>query len=205
MVSKPVASDKTRVTPGELRKVASRLFKEKGYHGTSMQDIADAVGLYKGSLYHHILSKEHLLFLVVSSALEQTAESLAAICKLDIPALEKLRRAISHHIRYSVAYQSDLAVLLEDTKHLSQSYHREIVAQQHRYEQYFGEILEEGMRCEVFRRINVRMATFTILGMCNWIYRWYSPSGPLSPDEISDFFFEFVYRALRQDAPVDPT
>ena len=205
MASKPIASEKTRITPAELRKVASNLFKEKGYHGTSMQDIADAVGLYKGSLYHHIPSKEHLLFLVVSSALEQTAQSLASICELDVSPLEKLKRAISHHVHYSVSYQSDLSVLLEDTKHLSPSYRREIVAQQHRYEQHFGEILEEGMRLGVFREMNVRMATFSILGMCNWIYRWYSPAGPMSPDEISDFFFDFVYHALKQDGCLNPT
>ncbi|MCL5961673.1 MAG: TetR/AcrR family transcriptional regulator [Chloroflexi bacterium] len=203
MVSNSAMPEKIRVTPAELRKVASRLFKERGYHGTSMQDLADAVGLYKGSLYHHIPSKEHLLFLIVSSALEQTSASLASICALEASPLEKLRAAISHHVRYSVSSQNDLSVLLEDTKHLSQDFRRQIVAQQHRYEQLLGAILEEGMEKGVFRRTNVRMATFSILGICNWIYRWYSPDGPLNPEEIGEFFFDFVCRGLIQDVSAE--
>lgn len=193
-------SRKAEARREEILQAATRIIHQKGYHGTSMQDIADAVGLYKGSLYQHITNKEDLLFDIMFEGLKTTTDALEQVCANASSFEEKLRLAIDHHIRHTALHTDILAVLLENTKHLSEDRRLPIIEQQHRYEKNIIEILEGGIRAGEFRPVDVKAVAFAILGMCNWVYRWYSSSGRLSPEEIAEVFYDFVFRGLRPSA-----
>lgn len=200
---------KRRRLPGEIRQeqiflAARRLFREKGYHGTTMQDIADAVRLQKGSLYLHIASKEDLLFHIVSAGVESTLRELEEINRLPLPPCEKLKEAVRHHIAFTASEKDTLGVLLEDARHLSPGRNKLIAGQLKRYEEIFESILEEGMRIGEFRPMDVKVVSFAFLGMCNWLYRWYSTSGRLAPGQISNIFVNLILGSLTPLLPGRP-
>ncbi len=165
-----------------------------------MQDIADAVGLYKGSLYQHIDNKEDVVFEIIFEGLKATVDALEQTCAAASTFHEKLRQAINHNIRYTATHVDVLAVLLENTKHLSKERQAPIIGQQHRYEKIFIDILENGIRAGEFRPVNVKAAAFAIIGMCNWVYRWYSSGGSLSADEVAQIFYDLIDVGLRKPA-----
>ena len=193
----------TEVRQDQILLAARRLFREKGYHGTSMQDIADAVGLQKGSLYLHISSKEDLLLDIVNQAHHDISQGLEAIYQLPLSPSEKLKQAIRHHTSFIARNREALWVLLEETRHLSPDRRKAVDAQLKRYTDIFTSIIEEGIRIGQFRPLNLKIAAFSVLGMCNWLYRWYSKSGPLKPEEIADILSDIILVSLtaKPDAP----
>jgi TetR/AcrR family transcriptional regulator, cholesterol catabolism regulator len=82
----------------EIIAAAAKVFQTKGYHAATVQDIADAVGILKGSLYHHVKSKEDLLYLIVKEPIARIYERMSEIVAGDLPAEEKLRSAIRAHL-----------------------------------------------------------------------------------------------------------
>lgn len=185
----------------EVVAAATKLFREKGYHGTSMQDIGDIVGVPKGSLYQHIDSKEALLFQIIGGSLEWTTSHVEAIGDSHAAPLDKLRKAIRHHINATVTARDSIGVLLEDAKHLSGARRRSVVRQQERYEAVIQRILEEGIQAGQFRPCDVKTVSFAILGMCNWIYRWYDTQGRLSEEEIARVFTDLILGGIGLHAP----
>ncbi|MDO8689103.1 MAG: TetR/AcrR family transcriptional regulator, partial [Dehalococcoidia bacterium] len=181
-----------QVGPEQVAEAAAKLFREKGYHGTSMQDIADAVGIHKGSLYPHIRSKDALLYQVINGSLQTTTQQLEIIAESSMSPFEKLREAVEGHIHSTVAHRDRIAVLLEASKYLSPARRRSALKQQRRYESLIERILEEGVLLGQFRPCDAKVITFAILGMGNWVYRWYSPKGKLAIAELARVFAEFA-------------
>lgn len=175
---------------------ATKLFREKGYHGTTMQDIAEAVRLQKGSLYLHIASKDELLFQIVSTGVERTLRELEEIYKLPLSPADKLKEAVRYHIGFTASEKDVLGVLLEDSKHLSLGRRKLIAGYLKRYEQVFESLVEEGMRCGEFRSMDVKVVSFAFLGMCNWLYRWYSKAGRLGPEQIANIFVDLILGSI---------
>jgi AcrR family transcriptional regulator len=166
-----------------------------------MQDIGEVVGVPKGSLYQHIDSKEALLFQIIGGSLEWTTSQVEKIGESQVAPLEKLKMAIQHHINATVTRHDSVGVLLEDAKHLSGARRRNVVRLQERYEAVIQRILEDGITAGQFRPCNVKMVSFAILGMCNWIYRWYDSEGPLAEGEIINIFTDFVLRGISLETP----
>ncbi len=182
----------------QITRAALRLFRQKGYHATSMQDIADAVGLYKGSLYHYIGGKEELLvraFERAMAALLSEIERIAAEPR--VPPAEQLRRAIRAHVAAVAENLDALTVYLHEWRSLAGGSAAKVAAQRDRYAALLGEIIGRGVRAGVFRATDVRVATLGVLGMCNWLYHWYSPAGRLAPREIADCFADLILDGLR--------
>lgn len=180
----------------EIIDTAIKLFRKKNYHGTSMQDIAEAVGIYRGSLYHYINSKEEILYRIVERPVSKGFESLKKIQEENSPPAQKLRRAIEYHVRHSMEHQAELAIMLEDTKHLSEKGQNRIREAQKRYEGTFLSIIKEGMQKGDFKALDPQVITFAIFGMTNWMYRWYDVDGILSADEIAAFFIDMILNGL---------
>lgn len=174
---------------------AIKLFRQKNYHGTTMKDIAYEVGINQGSLYHYIDSKEELLFDIVDRAISRINEALSGLKAEQIPATEKLRRIIYHHVNYLVNHQPEHAIMMEDTKHLSEEFQVKIQKVQKQYEQEFQSIIEEGIQKGEFKELHPKV-TFALLGMMNWTYRWYSAQGDLSVGELARVFEELILGGL---------
>ena len=176
--------------------VAVRVFKEKGYHAASMQNIADAVGLQKGSLYHYISSKEELLFKIFEHSTGALTKQLEAIIASNISPTEKLRRAISAHLT-ALCEQLDIyTVYLSERRALSGRYHAKVRAEGERHARLLEQILAQGISHKDFRPVDTKMAAHAILGMCNWLYQWYAPDGRLSPQEIAAIFSDLALDGL---------
>lgn len=175
---------------------AVRIFKEKGYHATSMQNIADAVGLQKGSLYHYISSKEELLFKIFehsSGALTRQLEEIVA--STDAPT-EKLQHAIDAHLT-ALCEQLDIyTVYLSERRALSGRNHAKVRAEAERAARLLEQIIQQGIDHKNFRPVDAKMAAHAILGMCNWLYQWYSPDGRLTPQQIAEIFSDLTLDGL---------
>jgi AcrR family transcriptional regulator len=182
----------------QVRAAALRLFKEKGYHATSMRDIAEAVGINKGSLYSYIKSKEDLLVPVFEQAqgvLLGQIEQISA--DTEASPSDRLKRAIHAHV-IAVADNLDvLTVYLSEWRQLATESLATNRGQRERYATMFHQILRDGMASGEFREMDSRIVMLGMIGMCNYLFRWYRPDGRLTPDQIADELIELVMRGVQ--------
>lgn len=181
----------------QVRAAALRLFKEKGYHATSMRDIAQAVGINKGSLYSYIKSKEDLLIPVFEQAqgvLTSQIEAIAADASLS-PTL-KLRRAIHAHVTAVADNLEVLTVYLSEWRQLGSDSLATNRGQRERYAALFHQILRDGIEAGEFRPMDTRIVMLGMIGMCNYLFRWYRPDGRLTPDQIADELMDMLTRGV---------
>lgn len=175
---------------------AVRMFKEKGYHATSVQDIAEAVGLQKGSLYHYISSKEELLFKIFERGTGALTKRLQEIIASDLPPAEKLRLAMRAHVTALCEQLDTYTVYLTERRTLAGRIQTKVRAEAEKHARLLEQILQEGVRSRDLRPVDTKMTAHAILGMCNWMYQWYSPNGRLNPTEIADIFADLVLKGL---------
>lgn len=172
----------------EIALAAVKLFEQKGYHATSVQDIADEVGLQKGSLYHYIHSKEDLLLQIAHQAITEFNQRLERILEANIPAREKLIQAIENHLTVSVGNLQTTTVLLREAFSLGEHPHQMIQELTDKYVELWTNILTEGNNNGQFSVPQPKITALAILGSCNWVYRWYKTDGRLSAREVSEIF-----------------
>lgn len=183
----------------EIFSAALRLFQQKGYHGASMQDLADAMGMQKASLYYYVRSKEELLVRVCERGTGALTQELREIVASDSDAPTKLRRAIECHL-VALCEQLDLfTVFLREQKFLGDVYKKQLRGQGKQHAGLLASILRQGIAAGEFRKVNVAVTTLAILGMCNWLYEWYSPTGALQPREIAGMYSDLVLRGLTDE------
>jgi AcrR family transcriptional regulator len=181
----------------EVYAAALRLFTDKGYHATSMQDIAAAVGLYKGSLYHYIGGKEELLVEVFERAMGSLISQVEDIVgDLSLSPSLQLRRVIRAHVEAVASNLDALTVYLHEFRALADAEFETVREQRERYRELVQTIVERGVRAGEFRAPDVGIATLGILGMCNWMAQWYRPAGRLGPRQVADYFAELVLGGL---------
>jgi TetR/AcrR family transcriptional regulator, cholesterol catabolism regulator len=179
----------------ELTRQAARLFAEKGYHGTSIGDLAEAMGVQKGSLYAHIESKADLLWEVAREGAEAFHAALDEIPD-ELPATEKIRGALRAHLRV-VAEQLDVAtVFVREWRYLSGERRDTFVAERRRYEERFRALFREGRELGELRTdLDDATATLLALSAANWAYTWL-PSGE-DTDALADRFYEVLLDGMR--------
>jgi TetR/AcrR family transcriptional regulator, cholesterol catabolism regulator len=179
----------------ELTRQAARLFAEKGYHGTSIGDLAEAMGVQKGSLYAHIESKADLLWEVAREGAEAFHAALDEIPD-ELPATEKIRLALRAHLRV-VAEQLDVAtVFVREWRYLSGERRDTFVAERRRYEERFRALFREGRELGELRTdLDDATATLLALSAANWAYTWLPPGE--DTDALADRFYEVLLDGMR--------
>jgi AcrR family transcriptional regulator len=192
-------------TRERILREAAALFRRKGFNGASMQDLADAVGVTKSSLYHHFRSKQALLFEILSTTVDRETPALREIALSELPATERLHRAVARHVVGLIRDLDNVACFVEEGRYLAPRYRDAYIAKRDRYERYFRRILEDGIAAGEFRPIDVRLASLAILGMCNWVARWYRPDGAYGPEEIGRQFGELAVQGVAAGAPAPRT
>jgi AcrR family transcriptional regulator len=192
-----VAGSPPRERSEEVYTAALRLFREKGYHATSMQDIAAAVGLYKGSLYHYIAGKEDLLVQVFERAMGGlVADAERVLRDTHLRASDQVRRLVGLHVAAVAENLDALTVYLHEYRALRGEAFERVAAQRERYATLVAEVVQRGVNAGEFRVTDVGIATLGVIGMCNWVCQWYHPDGRLAPKEIADRFAELVLAGL---------
>jgi len=188
--------DERELREEEILRQAAKVFKEKGYHGASVQDIADAVGMQKGSLYYHIEGKEDLLFRVMDRGMGTVLAPLEAVARLQAPPAARLRLAVENHVRLLTENLDPLTVVLQDHRAVLGARRKPYLSRRKRFEELLRQIIAGGVAEGAFRPVDPRLATLAILGMCNWLVVWYRPDGRLSPDEIAAAFADLALHSL---------
>jgi len=190
-----VAKDAAR--EDQVRAAALRLFMAKGYHATSMRDIATEVGINKGSLYSYIRSKEDLLTPLFEHAMGVLLAQLEEISADDsLRPTERLRRAIHAHVTAVAENLEVLTVYLSEWRQLNSESLATVRDQRERYAALFLRVLHDGVSAGEFRTMDTSIVTLGMIGMCNYLYRWYRPDGRLSPDQIADELIDMVMRGV---------
>ncbi len=180
----------------EIALAAVKLFEQKGYHATSVQDIADEVGLQKGSLYHYIHSKEDLLLHIAHQAIAEFNQRLEAVLAEDIPAEQKIIKAIENHLTVSISNLQTTTVLLREAFSLGESPHQVIQELTDRYLELWTQILTDGQATGEFRPTEPKITALALLGACNWVYRWYQPGGPMTAEQVASVFSQLFLHGL---------
>ena len=179
----------------ELTREAARLFAEKGYHGTSIGDLAEALGVQKGSLYHHIESKQDLLYETMREGATAFHAALDAIPE-DAAAADKIRLALRGHLRV-VAEQLDVAtVFVREWRYLEGERREAIVRERRRYEERFRALFREGRELGELRTdLDDATAALLALSSANWAYTWLRPG--YDTDELADRFYALLIDGMR--------
>jgi AcrR family transcriptional regulator len=196
MIMLDVAHREALTRRDELLAKAAHLFRVKGYHATTMKDIAAELDILPGSLYHHISSKESLLVEIMQRGIEVLLERVRPVALGESAPLEKLRHVVHIHVDAITSYPDVLTVFLHEVKSLPPDKQREQLRLRDEYEQLIKHLIKEGQARGEFRAMRPRMATNAILGMVNWLYSWYRPGGGLSPAQIADEFLTLITGGL---------
>ena len=185
----------------ELTRQAARLFAQKGYHGTSIGEIAEALGVQKGSLYAHIESKQDLLYETMAEGARAFHAGLDAIDE-SLPATEKIRLALRSHLRV-VADQLDVAtVFVQEWRYLEGDRREGILAERRRYEERIRALFREGReRGELRSDLDDATAALLALSASNWAYTWLRPGA--DTDELADRFYALLLDGMRGYATPD--
>jgi len=187
---------KTENTEEKILSAASQLFSDRGYKATSMDEIGGQVGLHKTSLFHYFKSKEEILMRVMDESLRDHIPALKQI--LDDPKLtskEKLRLALKRQILVTCKFKDHINVWLTEAKGLPLKKRERYNKTRKQYETYFEEIIrqvQKDKKTDLFKGLDPRLVKLGILGMCNWLTKWYDENGPSTPEEIYTTFYSMI-------------
>ena len=175
---------------------AAQIFGQKGFHATSMQDIAEAVNLQKASLYHHVSSKQEILVDVLDQALDLLIERMQAVMAQPLAPDEMLRQAVSIYLSTLFEHRDLAAVLLLEHRNLAPELHARHVPRRDRFEQLWRDLIQRGLDGGVFCCTDPAMTARVLLGAMHWTITWYRPSGVFASAEIAAQFSNLFLSGL---------
>jgi AcrR family transcriptional regulator len=195
-------SENSRLKRLRIVEGAAALFDERGYHATSMADIAAASGISKPTLYYYFPSKDSILFQIhdelMDLLLAPHAERVAAG---ESGPLELLRAAIGDLLRVMAACRGHVRVFVEHYRELPDEYRPVVSEKRRQYSRQMTALLLDAQREGVVRELDPEIARLAVFGMCSWVYHWYDPSGPRSIDDIADLLWDLVSQGLLATPP----
>ena len=187
------------MTRSDIIQSAAQIFRQKGYHAASMQDIADAVGLQKASLYHHVRSKQDILAAILDAALDRLIGELQAVVDSDLPAQAKLRAAMKAYITVLTSDADLAAVLLLEHRSLEPPLREAHIERRDRFDHLWRKIIHHGIKAGAFRPVDETIIAFALLGVQNWLITWYRTNGRLRPGRLADEFADIFLNGLLVD------
>ena len=179
-----------------ILEAAAQIFSQKGYHATSMQDIAEAVHLQKASLYHHVTSKQEILVDLLDRALDLLIKQLGAVVEQDLAPDEKLSLAIHSYIEALADHRQLAVVLLLEHRSLEPDLRERHIPRRDRFEGLWRRLIQDGIDKGVFTQVDPAMATRALLGAMNWTITWYRDDGPCSASEIAGQYANLMIKGL---------
>jgi AcrR family transcriptional regulator len=180
----------------DILDAAVQIFGQKGFHAASMQDIAVAVNLQKGSLYHYVSSKQEILVEVLDQSIKFLTDNMESVMQLDLPANEKLRLAMRVYLQEMLENQDKASVLLLEHRSLEPEYRARHIPLRDKFERLWQELINEGVSQSLFNCEDPAITARAILGVMNWAVTWYRPDGSLNPGEIAEQFADLFLGGL---------
>jgi len=180
----------------EVVAASARLFAERGYQATSMQDLTQATGLAAGGLYHYIGSKERLLFRICDELLEPLLESARAIVAREAPATEHLHELVRAWVAHVATHRDHMAVFAQERHAIEREPQwRRVRRQRKAFERILDDVLARGEQDGTMAFADRGLTLLALLGMVNHTATWLAPRGRLSPEQIADGYCDLVLRA----------
>jgi len=191
------AAPRRKLLMSEILDRAMQLFAERGYEGTTLQDVADAVGLSRPNLYNYVRSKEELLVAMVEATSQEAAQTLRAVReRVDLDPVEKLRTLV----RILVIQRAEHPAQFRTLDRSEQSLPAEIAERHHASRRAvlreITAVLDEGVTAGIFRSLDSRIAALSIIGMCNWVAWWFHPGGKDTADAVTAQLADMAVGAL---------
>ena len=173
--------------------VAAKSISQKGAKGASLQEIADGVGLHKSTLFHYFKNKEELLLRILEKSIGEVNMNLEKIIESqELEPEEKLKRAFDNHLTLLIAYFDNAKIYLNELGSLSRKNQTIYLKKRKKYQADFEKIMVEMKRKGYFNGLDGKIMTFGVLGMLNWVTKWYKKGGPLGIKEVSDTFYRMI-------------
>lgn len=183
-----------------ILRVSADLFARNGYHGTGINELSKAVGLGRGALYHYIGSKETLLYEISRTQVDRMNAVAEGLLAVDLDAEARLRALARELLRNIAEHRAEWTVFFREYSALTGERRDRVVAARERYEGHWRQTLQQGARDGVFVPLPPLLVK-GILGMFNYTYLWFEPSGPISPDELADEFLDTLLGGIRRVRP----
>jgi AcrR family transcriptional regulator len=183
----------------DILSVAASLISEKGYERASFQEIATRVGLQKSSLFHYLNNKEELLIRIFERSIGEVIADLKKIANSKkLSPEEQLKRAVENHITSFLRSRDDAVIWLNELGSLSKKNQTRFLKMRKEYERTFEKIVVALQGKGHFTGLDKKIVLFGILGMLNWVPRWYKNEGRMSPSQISDIFSSMIIDKCRE-------
>jgi TetR/AcrR family transcriptional regulator, cholesterol catabolism regulator len=199
----------------EILRTAARLFQQRGYDATSMNDVAAALKLSKGGLYHHFKSKDEILYEIMNHAMEITQERVLNPVRGIADPEERLRSLIRLHIEVVLSPRDrEITVMLHENHPLPPALRKRINARKKEYIHFLENLMAEVQNAQMQNthfqnthlknkaqrhsngKVSPRAAAFALLGMINWIYQWYKPEGDLQTQNLIPQFTGLIFGGI---------
>ena len=176
---------------------SAQLIQEQGFHGTTLEEVAEQLEVTKAALYYYVDDKQDLLFRIHLNALELILASVEAIVQSEQPPAAKVRALIDNQVRMITSRPELFTVYFNEKAHLNVE-HKEVVTRLERQiVQRMALVLRDGIAIGAFQEMDPTVAAFAVLGASSWVYRWYRPDGKLSVAEISTLLQRVILSGLQ--------
>ena len=198
MAATIVATHERATAAERILRAAVALFRERGYHGSSMRTLARALRMEAASLYYHFKSKQEILFAILDRTLDDLLAGVGrAVASADGPEA-RLRAAVRFHVLFHTDSQHEAFLSHSELRSLTQANLRLVLARRDEYERVFRGLLASGVRAGVFQVSDVRLTAMAVLTMCTAVATWFSDGGRLSPEAIADRYVEMILRSVKR-------
>jgi len=184
------------MTRDQILEAAASIFSQKGYHATSMNDIARAVNLQKASLYHHVDSKQEILLSLLDEALDLLIGRFKTVLEQPNFAVDKLRAAMAAYLNILAENRELAAILLFEHRSLDTDLRKQHIPRRDRFEQLWRDILISGVEAGEFNCDDPALAARALLGLLNWVLTWYQSDGKLNATEIADQYADYFLHGI---------
>jgi AcrR family transcriptional regulator len=183
----------------EVLQSAANIFFTKGFHATSIEDVARDVGMLKGSLYYYIKSKDDLLFRLLMAGIEDGDAFIAQQIDAAGDPVEQLERAIRAQIDYIIQHRVPFGLFLHEFDSLPGKRQHKLISVMARYNSRFVDLVRRGQEQGKIIEGEPWIIVNGILGMCNWLYRWYDPDQVADAEQIKSVFVRMIFRGIRAE------
>jgi TetR/AcrR family transcriptional regulator, cholesterol catabolism regulator len=182
----------------QLVDAAATLFAQRGYHGTSIQDVADAVGIRKGNVYYYVTTKEDLLYAIVRRHHDLALAEIESFRDLVAP-LERIEAFIRAYVRRYMTDPDAVKVFVYEFENLGPERRQAINAERRRYSEFLTEAIREGQAEGSIRsELDPEAAALGMLGMLNWTFRWFRRDGRLTSETLVETYLDLAVSGLRR-------
>jgi AcrR family transcriptional regulator len=175
---------------------AVALMQEKGYLGTSIQDVADELDFTKAAFYYFVKNKEELLYTIFQRAMDVALQGMSDAARSDAPASQKLHRMIEGYLAILNREHDLFTILFQEQRHLLPEHQAAIAETQRQILNFWKDVFAQGVASGEFTDLDPTLAAQAMVGMCSWAHRWFNPKGRLTAAEVADAFHQMFLKGI---------